>query len=140
MRKILLFLFFVFNITSAYSNQDKTGTVTWFDIRTTNIQDSQNFFKKLFGWSFKKLYPGYDLILNKNIGIGGLSLAENLAPERQGVRLYFFTDKLQKSVSLALSIGAKLEQPPINIPNFGSYAVIRDLDNNKIALFSNKAI
>lgn len=125
---------------NAVAAESPSGTVVWFDIRVSDSVKSESFYGRLFGWEFQEIFPGYKMISAHGKGIGGLSRDRNSEKGNQGTMIYFRVENLKRSYANAIAFGAKGELGPSDIPNFGSYAVLRDPDNNQIALFSEKPL
>jgi uncharacterized protein len=133
MKKVLFIALLAFASLSHASSQ---GQVAWFDIRVTDFHRAEIFYTRLFKWTYKEIFPGYSMILNNGTGIGGIETATKAANPGFSVLIYFSVDDLKRSYALALASGASPELKPTDIPGFGSYAIIRDPDGNRIALHS----
>jgi len=140
MKSLLISIALLFGFTAAATGKPVSGTVVWFDLRVSEFAKAEDFYGKLFGWQFQELFPGYKMISNQGKGIGGLSREQSANKENQGTMMYFQVESLRDSFNQALALGAREELIPTDIPGFGSYAIVRDLDNNQIALFSEKPL
>ncbi len=140
MKHFLLLVTALFGMSANAAKGSSTGIVTWFDIRVAESSKAEAFYGPLFDWEFQEIFPGYKMILKNGVGVGGLSEEPARHRGKQGTMIYFKVEDLKRAHSAALSLGGRTEQPPMNIPGFGAYAIIRDFDENQIALFSDLPI
>jgi predicted enzyme related to lactoylglutathione lyase len=83
------------------------GRIAWFDITTTNLSQSKDFYGKLFGWTFNSM-KGSDLaaeIVAQGTAIGTLRVAEGKISGFNGVVYVQVTD-IQASCKKAKDLGA----------------------------------
>lgn len=139
MKSLFITIAMLLGTTAVATEKPISGAVVWFDIRVGEFPKAENFYGALFGWQFQEIFPGYKMISNQGKGIGGFSQAKSGKQEAQGTMIYFRVEDLKTSFAHAITLGAKEDLSPTNIPGFGSYAIIRDTDNNQIALFSEIA-
>jgi predicted enzyme related to lactoylglutathione lyase len=107
------------------------GHVAWFDITTTNMQKSRDFYGKLFDWKFTAL-AGTDLaveIVAGDLPIGTLRRAEGAISAFNGV-VYVQVPDIEVSCKKARELGATI------VPGFPF-----DLQDDKgaIGLFTDPA-
>lgn len=139
--KALFLLICLFLSATAFSDdRPPVGSAVWFEIRVSEFEKAESFYSRLFGWTFQEIFPGYKMISLHDEGIGGLTLQKSKTQGGQGTMTFFRVENLKSSFTQALSFGATQEQEPMDIEGYGSYAIIRDLDNNQIALFSEKSL
>lgn len=83
-----------------------SGRIAWFDITTSNLAQSKEFYGKLFDWEFTSL-PGMDLaveIVAQGVPIGTLRMAEGKISAFNGVVYVQVTD-MQASCKKATELG-----------------------------------
>ena len=87
------------------------GRIAWFDITTTNMDKSREFYGKLFDWKFNAV-AGTEYaaeIVCGDVAIGTLRVAEGKISAFDGV-VYVQVEDIQKSCDKAKELGATI--PP----------------------------
>ncbi len=115
------------------------GRVAWFDLTTTSLAQSKNFYGKLFGWTFNAL-PGTDQaveIVAGGTGIGTLRGAEGAISPANGV-VYIQVSELETSCKLARELGGTIPPGfPFNLPEAtGAIALVLDPAGHPVGLYS----
>ena len=115
------------------------GRVAWFDITTTNLPRSKDFYGKLFGWQFNPV-QGTDLaaeIVAGGTGIGTLRVADGGITAFNGVVYVQVTD-LPASCEKAKELGGTIPPGfPFNLPDgIGAIAVVIDPSGHPVGLYS----
>jgi predicted enzyme related to lactoylglutathione lyase len=119
------------------------GRIAWFDITTTNLAQSREFYGKLFDWKFTAL-QGTDLaveIVSGGTAIGTLRRAEGKISPFNGVVYVQVTD-IQASCKKAKDLGGTL------VPGFpfdlsdgaGSIGLVVDPAGHPVGLYSRTAL
>jgi hypothetical protein len=117
------------------------GRVAWFDITTTNMTQSKEFYGKLFGWQFESLPGAYaDLaaeIVSRGTSIGTLRKAEGAISLYDGV-VYIQVDDIQASCKKAEELGGKVVPGfPFNLSDGrGSIGLVADPAGHPIGMYS----
>jgi uncharacterized protein len=102
----------------------------WGELVTTDIQTAGDFYKGLFNWATKGTDMGpetYTEFLNNDVPVGGMmKITEQMAgvPPHWGV--YFSVTDCDATVEKAVGLGGSVVMPPMDIPNVGRFAVIKD--------------
>lgn len=119
------------------------GRVAWFDITTSNLSKSKEFYGKLFDWTFNPL-QGTDQaveIVAAGEPIGTLRGAEGQISPFNGVVYVQVTDILascEKSKQLGATIAPGF---PFNLPDgIGAIALVLDPSGHPLGLYSRKPI
>lgn len=116
----------------------KPGHIAWFDITTTSLPKSQEFYGKLFGWQFRQV-PGKHqaVIVASGTGIGTLRWANGQITPFSGV-VYVQVADLRASLKKAKELGGTLlPEFPFNLPNgAGAIAMVVDPVGHPIGLYS----
>jgi predicted enzyme related to lactoylglutathione lyase len=115
------------------------GRIAWFDITTTNLQGSKDFYGKLFGWQFTPV-QGTDQaaeIVAGGTAIGTLRGAEGKITPFNGVVYVQVTD-IQASCKKAKELGGTIPEGfPFNLPDgIGAIALVVDPAGHPVGLYS----
>lgn len=115
------------------------GRIAWFDITTTNLPRSKDFYGKLFDWQFTPV-QGTDQaaeIVAGGTSIGTLRVAEGKITAFNGVVYVQVTD-IQASCKKAKELGGTIPEGfPFNLPDgIGAIAVVVDPAGHPVGLYS----
>lgn len=115
------------------------GRIAWFDITTTDLPRSKDFYGKLFDWQFTPV-QGTDLaaeIVAGGTAIGTLRVAEGKITTFNGVVYVQVTD-IQASCKKAKELGGTIPEGfPFNLPDgIGAIALVVDPAGHPIGLYS----
>ncbi len=115
------------------------GRVAWFDITTTDLSKSKEFYGKLFDWTFDPV-QGTDQAVEIVAGgsaIGTIRVAEGKISSFNGV-VYIQVPSIQKSCKKAKDLGGKLVPGfPLNLPNgTGAIGLVSDPTGHPMGMYS----
>ncbi|MFO0579950.1 MAG: VOC family protein [Polyangia bacterium] len=115
------------------------GRVAWFDITTTNLQQSKEFYGKLFDWRFTAV-KGSDQaaeIVAGGTAIGTLRVADGKISPWNGI-VYVQVSDLPASCRKAKELGGTIPPGfPFNLPDgIGAIAVVADPAGHPVGLYS----
>jgi len=115
------------------------GRVAWFDITTTNLPQSKDFYAKLFGWNFTSL-KGTDRaleIVSDGRPIGTLRVADGKISPFDGV-VYIQVSDLPASCATAKDLGGTIPPGfPFNLSDDkGAIAVVADPSGHPVGMYS----
>jgi predicted enzyme related to lactoylglutathione lyase len=115
------------------------GRIAWFDITTTDLPRSKDFYGKLFDWQFTPV-QGTDQaaeIVAGGTAIGTLRVAEGKITAFNGVVYVQVTD-LRASCKKAKELGGTIPEGfPFNLPDgIGAIALVVDPAGHPIGLYS----
>lgn len=115
------------------------GRIAWFDITTTNLAQSKEFYGKLFDWTFTAV-PGTDQaveIVSRGTAIGTLRGADGKISPFNGVVYVQVTD-IQASCKKAKDLsGTVVPGFPFDLPDGrGAIAVVVDPAGHSVGLYS----
>jgi hypothetical protein len=106
------------------------GSLGWNELISTNEDKAISFYKGLFGWKAEPMeMPGmtYTILKHGEAMVGG-SMAQPKqmagAPSLWGV--YFSVADADQAAEKATHLGAKVLNPPTDIPGVGRFAVVAD--------------
>lgn len=119
------------------------GRIAWFDITTTDMSKSKEFYGKLFGWTFNPI-EGTDLaaqIVSRGTEIGSLRLSEGKISSFNGVAYVQVAD-IQASCKKAIELGGTVPPGfPFNLNDRpGAIGLAVDPAGHPIGMYSRKAI
>ena len=119
------------------------GQFVWYDLMTSDPAAAQQYYPQLAGWKTQKFEPGdpnnpYTMWTVDGEPIGGVGKITNEQAAMgtkpawlPSVHVNNINDVTQKVTSL----GGKVVQAPMPIPNMGSYAIIQDPQGATISLY-----
>ena len=115
------------------------GRVAWFDITTTNLSQSREFYEKLFDWKFTAV-QGTDQaaeIVSRGTAIGTLRVGDGKISPFNGVVYVQVTD-IQTSCKKAKDLGGTVAPGfPFNLPDgIGAIAVVVDPAGHPLGMYS----
>ena len=115
------------------------GRIAWFDISTTNLPQSKEFYGKLFDWKYSPV-QGTDQaaeIVARGKAIGTLRVAEGKISAFNGV-VYVQVADILASCKKAKALGGTIEAGfPFNLPDgIGAIAVVVDPAGHPVGLYS----
>ena len=115
------------------------GRVAWFDITTTDLSKSKEFYGKLFGWKFNPV-QGTNLAVEIVAGgsaIGDIRVAQGKISPFNGV-VYVQVPGIQESCKKATELGGTLVPGfPFDLPNgTGAIGLIDDPAGHPLGMYS----
>ena len=119
------------------------GRIAWFDMTTTNLTQSKEFYGKLFDWTFTPV-QGTDQaveIVARGTAIGTLRVAEGKISAFNGVVYVQVTD-IQASCKRAKELGGTVPPGfPFNLPDgIGAIALVLDPAGHPVGMYSRTPI
>jgi uncharacterized protein len=119
------------------------GHVAWFDITTSNLAQSKEFYGKLFDWQFTPL-QGTDQaveIVSRGMAIGTIRVSEGKISAFNGVVYVQVTD-IQASCRKAKELGGTNAPGfPFNLPNgTGAIGLVLDPAGHPMGMYSRTSI
>ena len=116
-----------------------TGRIAWFDLTTSNLAQSKEFYGQLFDWKFTPV-QGTDLaveIVAQGTPSGTLRVAQGKISAFNGV-VYVQVADIQASCKKAKELGgAVVDGFPFNLPDgIGAIALVVDPSGHPIGLYS----
>ena len=119
------------------------GRIAWFDITTSNLAQSKEFYGKLFDWEFTSM-PGMDLaveIVAQGVPIGTLRVAEGKISAFNGV-VYVQVSDIQAGCKKSTDLGGTLVPGfPFDLPDGrGAVALILDPAGHPVGMYSRSPL
>jgi predicted enzyme related to lactoylglutathione lyase len=115
------------------------GRIAWFDITTSNLPQSREFYGKLFDWTFTPV-QGTDLaveIVAQGVPIGTLRVAEGKISGFNGV-VYVQVNDIQAICKKAKELGGTVVPGfPFNLPDgVGAISLVLDPAGHPVGMYS----
>lgn len=119
------------------------GRIAWFDITTTDLKKSKEFYGKLFDWTFAPV-QGSDLaaeIVSRGTAIGTIRVGEGKISPFNGV-VYVQVDDLEASCKKSKELGGTIPPGfPFDLPDgIGAIALVSDPAGHPVGLYSRKPL
>jgi predicted enzyme related to lactoylglutathione lyase len=116
-----------------------SGRIAWFDLTTSNVAQSKEFYGKLFDWTFTAI-PGTDQaveIVSRGTAIGTLRGAEGKISPFNGVVYVQVTD-IQERCKKAKELGASIAPGfPFDLPDArGAIALLVEPSGHPVGMYS----
>jgi uncharacterized protein len=121
----------------------KSNPVVYFEIPVNDIDRAIEFYTLVFNFEFdKEIIDKNEMALfpfaEENSGISGaLAKGEIYKPTKDGVVIYFKTENIDETLTLATSNGGQILYPKTN-NGIGFVAEFEDTEGNRIALYQAK--
>jgi predicted enzyme related to lactoylglutathione lyase len=130
-------------LISCTEQSKKTNPVVYFEIPVVDMDRATRFYANVFNFTFDTtiidnnamaLFP----FTEKETGISGaLAKGEIYQPTKNGVLIYFNTGNIDKTLTLAITNGAKILYPKTD-NGVGIVAEFEDTEGNRIGLYQSK--
>lgn len=121
-------------------------SVTWFEIPTSNMEKAKSFYSELLGWGYQEFHvnssESFWMVMEGDRPTGGLRevSSKSSSNSSSGPIMYFTVSSVDSTLVKAKSMGAKVLQEKVCIPEEGGfYAHIQDQDGNTIGIWSAEA-
>ena len=120
-----------------------SGNVVWFDLTTTDLAKSRDFYGKLLDWTFapvKGTNQAVEIVAGRK-GIGTLRVTEGAISGFNGV-IYVQVNDLPAKVAKAKELGATIVPGfPFDLPEgTGAIALMSDPSGHPVGLYSRKPL
>jgi predicted enzyme related to lactoylglutathione lyase len=107
------------------------GAFCWNELYTHDIDASGAFYTKLFGWSAKTAEMGngmsYTSFMNGDWPAGGMmEIQKEWGEVPPNWSIYFAVDDCDATCEKIKKLGGKVDNPPMDIPEVGRFAVCAD--------------
>lgn len=122
---------------------NETGAMIWDELMTPDTNAAGRFYQTTFGWTSEAMDMGeggtYTIFKAGDMRVAGMM---GRPPRLKDVPphwlTYFAVTNVDDAAKKATSLGGKILQPPIDIPNVGRFAVCQDAQGAVFALFTPK--
>ena len=104
------------------------GVFVWDELGTSDVDAAQRFYEQVFGWTTSDMgaeYGGYRIFNRGDVGIAGLMTLpdESIPPYWQP---YIEVEDPNRTTAKAIELGGSALMEPMDVPNVGRIAVLRD--------------
>lgn len=108
----------------------EVGSLCWTELMTTDAGKARPFYTGLFGWKAEDKPMGpmtYTVFKNGEVPAGGMmQITKDMGPVPSNWMVYFDVSDCDATVAKATSLGAKVNVPPMDIPEVGRFAMLID--------------
>jgi predicted enzyme related to lactoylglutathione lyase len=105
--------------------RDEVNTLCWNELQARDVEAAKKFYAPLFDWRLKES-PEYTEFHTGETAVGGM-LRSQAPPQVPSFWLpYFAVEDCDASAAQVQSLGGTVMVPPMDVPNVGRFAVIRD--------------
>ena len=108
--------------------------VVHFEIGCRDTAESAKFYSSLFGWTTAQMGPALMIDTGSDQGIRGHFTALDHEPHRYTI-FYVHVDDIDAYIAKCTELGGKTVVPRVDIPGSGSFAWIRDPNDNIVGLW-----
>jgi hypothetical protein len=123
--------------------RDEPGSISWSELLTRDTLAAGKFYSGLFGWTLKDMPMKdmtYTLFSKGSTQAGGMMpIRREWGPMPSNWLTYFAVDDCDARADRAKRLGARIGQPPTDVPNVGRFAVIEDPQGAVFAIIQNAA-
>jgi predicted enzyme related to lactoylglutathione lyase len=130
---------------SAYQPESEgpssSGVFVWDELGTQDLEASKRFYGDVFGWKARDMgeeYRGYNIWSRGETDIGGLMALPDSSMPTQWVP-YVGVDDADATVAKAKELGGTVILEPMDVPEVGRLAVLRDPQGATFALIKPSA-
>ncbi|MCV7236007.1 VOC family protein [Mycobacterium branderi] len=105
------------------------GAPTWIDLTSSDLDQAQDFYGTVFGWTFDSGGPavgGYITAAKNGHPVAGMVANVRRWPFPDGWSTYFHTADIDATVSALTAAGASLHLPPMQLPAKGVMGAATD--------------
>lgn len=104
----------------------KTGSITWMETLTTNVDTAGKFYASLLGWEPKAHGDYVQFFMGDQAIAGMMQIQKEMGPIPSHWALYFAVDDCDACVKKAQGLGAQVLVPPMDVENVGRFATMKD--------------
>lgn len=105
--------------------RDQADALCWNELQARDVSAAKKFYPPLFGWRMKEAPDYTEWHLGEN-AVGGMLPSQAPRHVPSYWLPYFAVEDCEKSVAQAESLGGSILLAPMDIPNVGRFAVLRD--------------
>ncbi|MBX3097800.1 MAG: VOC family protein [Fimbriimonadaceae bacterium] len=132
--------FYAFKSASEGSGDEPmpSGPESWFEIATTDVESTRNFYNSLFGWGNEK-WPMGEMGDYHMFTYGGKAFAgiDNFGTGMDGWNVVFDSDDVDAAAADCKARGGSVQMEPHDIPDVGRSAVLADPHGTKYELMKS---
>ena len=110
-------------------------TFCWDELMTTDIEAATMFYGKLFAWSRSEMPGNPEMFMFKAPHGEVASMMKTPPGVPPSWMTYILVENLTNSVAKAKSMGAEFMMENIEVPNIGTFSVMKDPQGSYVSLF-----
>jgi predicted enzyme related to lactoylglutathione lyase len=118
----------------------KHGSISWSELITSDPAAAKKFYGEMFGWQFDDMQMEtgiYSVVTANDDEVAGImAFAPDTPPMPPTWGLYITVDNVDQSSEKAVSLGAKVVLPPMDIPEVGRFCALQDPQGAHINIIS----
>jgi uncharacterized protein len=116
------------------------GTFGWNELITSDVEAAKKFYAATFGWEAetKSMGPGWDYTLFKKgetMVCGMIGISPEMGPIQPHWLSYVMTEDIDADLAKAKAAGGTVLKEPLEVPNTGTLAIVRDPQGAVFALW-----
>ena len=114
---------------TTFSRPKPSGTPTWVDLMTPDMDGARKFYYALFGWDYDIGGPefmGYTTARSGAYPTAGIGAVPPGVPPMSVWNIYFASEDAAADAERAVGLGAKVMMPAMAIGEYGSMATLAD--------------
>ena len=119
------------------------GAFSWNELMTSDPKAAADFYSKLFNWTTEDWDMGEMTYTVAKIGDDGVGGIMAMPPQAEGAPptwgAYITVDDVDTTVRKAEELGAKILNPPNDIPDVGRMATLQDPQGAVISIMTYKS-
>jgi predicted enzyme related to lactoylglutathione lyase len=117
-------------MTTKSTTKHTSGRFCWHELSSPDVAKSRAFYGDLFGWTYTEMDMGpagtYTLARSGDRDIGGFMKLDPSTGAPPNWLAYSTTPDVDKLAERAAKMGGAVVVPPMDIPDVGRFAIIRD--------------
>ncbi len=121
----------------------KHGAFSWFELMTSDVGRSKEFYTRLFNWTTEKMEMEggmtYNVVKVGNEEVGGIMATPPRAGDMPSMwSIYVTVDDVDETAQTVGDLGGQVLMGPRDIPNVGRFCVIQDPQGAVISVITYK--
>ena len=118
----------------------QAGCFGWNELITSDVEASKDFYARMFGWSAetRTMAPGWDytmFLLGGRPVAGMFAISPEMGPVPPHWLSYVLSDDVDADLVKAKAAGATVLKEPLEVPDTGILAIVRDPQGAVFALW-----
>ena len=118
-------------------NED--GKINYVEFPARNMQATKNFFKEIFGWSFKDYGPEYTSFSDQGLDGGFYKSDKHSSSEDGAALVVFYSHDLEKTLAQVEKAGGNISKPIFSFPGGRRFHFIEP-SGNELAVWSDAGV
>lgn len=114
---------------TTYDSARPEGHPSWFDLMTPDVGAVTDFYRQLFGWSYRDSGPdfgNYHMALTQERNAAGIGEPPEGSDAPPAWTVYYATDDADATTARAAELGATVLSEPFEVPGQGRMSIVQD--------------